>query len=173
MNQNKFMLYCFFKIFCFFKHFCMDIFSMLLVELVLITKLLRYPPLALTIAAKTSLKALGDNLWRSKVATTSSKLTIFLGTLSSTKSSAGWYLEESSWSSKLEELVLDNDKELWLLALEKYCEELSTTLLKGGEKLKKYLKHFFTEFQPSTIYRFWDISIQSGEISPTALPFKI
>ena len=84
------MLYCFFKIFfAFLNIFVRTFFTVLLVVLVLITKLLRSPPLALTIAAKTSLKALGDNLWRSKAATTSGELTIILGTLSSTKSGAG------------------------------------------------------------------------------------
>ena len=39
-----------------------------------------------------------------------------------------------------------------------------------GQKLKKHLKHFFSKFQFSTIYRFWDISFQSWEISPTVLP---
>ena len=42
-----------------------------------------------------------------------------------------------------------------------------------GQKLKKYLKHFFAKFEVSTIYRFWDISFQSWEISPTVLPVEI
>ena len=54
-------------------------------------------------------------------------------------------------------------------------------VFKGGEasswdrvqKLKKHLKHFFTKFQLSTIYRFWNILFQSWEISPTVLPFEI
>ena len=42
-----------------------------------------------------------------------------------------------------------------------------------GQKLKKHLLHFFAKFQLSTVYRFWDISFQSWEISPTVFPVEI
>ena len=90
MNRNEFMLYYFLKSSSAFSNiFVRTFFAVLLVMLVLITKLLRSSPRALTKAAKTSLKALGDNLWRSEAATTSGELTIFLVTLSSKKSGAG------------------------------------------------------------------------------------
>ena len=73
-----------------------------LLVLALNTKSLTLPPLALTIAAKTSLKALGDNLERSTAATISDELRILLGTFSLLNPVLLCYLKEGKLSSKSE-----------------------------------------------------------------------
>ena len=86
------------------------------------TKSLTLQPLALTIAAKTLLKALGDNLSRSTAATISGESRILLETFSSIKSGVALYLE-SKLPSKSEELGLVFSDDVSLLALknaEKY-----------------------------------------------------
>ena len=81
--------------FDFSKHLERTFLMIRLLELVFNTKSLALPPLALTIAAKTSLKALGNNLRRSTAATISGELRILLNTFSSIKSGVALYLEES------------------------------------------------------------------------------